>query len=80
MYTDQAKVYDSLVKSHEVLKNSTAEYAKDMAHTNGIESHWDLRKWGHVGTYQCMSVKHLLRYVTKFEGHHIPRPLDTIDQ
>ena len=80
MYTDEAKAYDSLAKSHEVVKHSAAEYVNGMAHTNGIESHWVLLKRGYVGTYYHMSVKHLPRYVTEFEGRHNARPLDTIDQ
>ena len=79
VYTDEAGAYDSLARSHEVVKHSTAEYLKCMAHTNGIESHWALLKRGYVGTYHHMSVKHLPRYVTEFEGRHNARPLDTID-
>jgi hypothetical protein len=51
-----------------------------MAHTNGIESHWAMLKRGYVGVYHQMSVKHLHRYVTEFEGRHNARPMDTLSQ
>ena len=80
VYTDEARAYDSLARSHEVVKHSVQEYVSGQAHTNGIESHWALLKRGYVGTYHHMSAKHLPRYVTEFEGRHNVRPLDTIDQ
>ena len=45
-----------------------------------LESFWALLKRGYHGTYHKMSVKHLGRYVAKFEGRHNDRPADTIDQ
>ena len=54
--------------------------AADVAHTNGIESHWAMLKRGYVGVYHQMSVKHLPRYVAEFEGRHNSRPMDTAEQ
>ena len=51
-----------------------------MAHTNGMESHWALMKRGIDGIYHHVSVKHLPRYTTEFEGRHNNRPLDTAEQ
>ena len=51
-----------------------------MAHTNGMESFWSLLKRGYIGIYHHMSVKHLDRYVTEFEGRHNNRPSDTLSQ
>ena len=44
-----------------------------MAHTNGMESHWALFKRGIDGIYHHVSVKHLPRYTTEFEGRHNSR-------
>ncbi len=79
VYTDEHGGYSGL-ENHEVVKHSVGEYVKEQAHTNGIESFWSMLKWGYVGTYHQMSVKHLDRYVSEFAGRHNARPLDTIDQ
>ena len=79
VYTDEAAAYRGL-PNHEAVKHSVGEYVRDMAHTNGIESHWAMLKRGYVGTYHQMSPKHLHRYVNEFDGRHNARPLDTIDQ
>ena len=62
------------------VSHSTGEYARDQAHTNGMESFWSMMKRGYQGTYHKMSPKHLNRYVGEFEGRHNQRPLDTIEQ
>ena len=80
VYTDEAAAYHGLARPHEAVKHSAREYVHGMAHTNGIESHWAMLKRGYVGVYHQMSVKHLHRYVTEFEGRHNSRPLDTAEQ
>ena len=80
VYTDDARVYHGLNRPHEAVKHSAREYVHGMAHTNGIESHWAMLKRGYVGVYHQMSVKHLPRYVTEFEGRHNSRPPDTTEQ
>ena len=80
VYTDEARAYEGMHRSHEVVKHSTAEYVKGMAHTNGMESFWATMKRGHDGVYHHFSPKHLDRYVTEYEGRHNARPMDTIDQ
>ena len=52
----------------------------DLAHTNGKESFWSMRKRGYHGTLHHMSAKHLHRYVNEFAGRHNHRNADTADQ
>ena len=80
VYTDEAKAYEGLRRSHEAVKHSVGEYVRQQAHTNGLESFWALMKRGYQGIYHKMSVQHLHRYVTEFEGRHNDRSSDTIDQ
>ena len=77
VYTDESSSYIGLPRPHESVKHSAREYVHGMAHTNGIESHWAMLKRGYVGVYHQMSVKHLPRYITEFQGRHNSRPLDT---
>ena len=79
VYTDEAGVYQGL-PHHEAVKHSVAEYARDQAHTNGIESFWSMLKRAHMGTFHKLSPKHLDRYVQEFAGRHNLRRLDTVDQ
>ena len=52
----------------------------EQAHTNDIESFWDLLKRGYYGTYHKMSDKHLARYIGEFAGRYNARAVDTIQQ
>ena len=70
VYTDEASAYVGLPRAHEAVKHSAGEYVREMAHTNGLESHWALFKRGLDGVYHHVSVKHLGRYSTEFEGRH----------
>ena len=80
VYTDEHAAYRGLPYPHEAVRHSVGEYVRDMAHTNGMESHWAMLKRGYIGVYHQMSIKHLPRYVAEFEGRHNARPLDTADQ
>ena len=80
VYTDDATAYQGLPRQHEVVKHSTGEYVRKMAHVNGIESFWATLKRAHKGTFHKLSPKHLNRYIREFSGKHNRRPLDTIDQ
>ena len=79
VYTDEASTYDGLA-NHESVKHSVAEYVRDHAHTNGVESFWSMLKRAHTGTFHKMSPKHLDRYVQEFAGKHNVRDSDTLDQ
>ena len=80
IYTDEHAAYQGLPRPHEAVKHSAREYVREMAHTNGMESHWALFKRGIDGVYHHISVRHLGRYATEFEGRHNSRPLDTVEQ
>jgi len=80
VYTDEARAYKGMPFHHEAVNHSVSGYVRDMAHTNGIESHWSMMKRGHEGIYHKMSPKHLDRYVREFAGRHNIRNQDTIDR
>ena len=80
VHTDEAAAYEGMPRVHIVVKHSAGEYVRDMAHTNGMESHWALLKRGVDGIYHHISVKHLPRYSEEFAGRHNQRPLDTETQ
>ena len=80
VYTDEATAYNGLRRSHETIRHSVGEYVRDMAHTNGIESHWAMLKRGHDGVYHHFSVQHLDPYIVEFTERHNNRPLDTAEQ
>ena len=77
VYTDEHAAYKDIPRPHEAVAHGAAEYVRQMAHTNGLESHWALFKRGLDGIYHHVSVKHLPRYTLEFEGPHNNRPLDT---
>ena len=77
VYTDEAAAYNSLRRPHAAVRHSVGEYVRNMAHTNGIESHWATLKRGRDGVYHHFSRKHLPRYVNEFSGRHNVRPMDT---
>ena len=79
VYTDEAAAYRGIPFHHEAVKHSVAEYVRDQAHTNGIESFWATLKRAHDGTFHKLSPKHLDRYVQEFAGKHNQRDCDTED-
>jgi hypothetical protein len=69
LYTDDHVVFgglDGLFFRHESVNHSAGEYARGLAHTNGIESVWAVLKRGLHGVYHHASAKHLSRYVDEF--------------
>ena len=79
VYTDDARAYQGMPFDHEAVNHSAGEYARGMAHTNGIESFWSMLKRGYQGTFHHFSEKHLDRYVSEFAGRHNVREADTVD-
>jgi transposase-like protein len=80
VYTDEAAAYQGIPRPHESVNHSANEYVRDMAHTQGMDSHWAMFKRAIDGTFHHISVKHLGRYSTEFDGRHNCRPLDTEEQ
>ena len=80
VFTDDARAYIGMHRTHESVNHSIGEYVRGMASTNGVESHWAMLKRGYQGVYHHMSEKHLGRYVSEFAGRHNDRPRDTIAQ
>ena len=80
VYTDESTAYQSLPFPHEAVKHSVAEYVRDQAHTNGVESFWATLKRAHKGVFHKMSPKHLNRYVQEFAGKHNLRDEGTAAQ
>lgn len=66
IYTDEARVYGDLVKthSHGVIDHSR-EYVRGLIHTNGMENFWSLFKRTIHGTYVAIAPFHLFRYVVE---------------
>ena len=80
VYTDDARAYQGMPFDYETVKNSVAEYVRDQAHTNGVESFWSMLKRAHKGTFHKISPKHLDRYVQEFTGKHNIRDSGTFVQ
>ena len=79
VYTDEHRSYMGLPRRHEVVQHSAAEYVKEQAHTNGMESHWAVLKRAYIGVFHHISAKHLDRYAAEFAGRHNARTRDTGD-
>ena len=57
-----------------------SEYARDQAHTNGIESFQALLKLGYHGAYHHMPEKRLDLYAGEFSGRYNQRDFDMTEQ
>ncbi len=75
----KAAAYKGLL-NYEAVQHSIGKWVDGQAHTNGMESFWNMFKKGFHGTYHRMGVQHLHRYVQKFAGRHNIRDKDTLDQ
>ena len=80
VYSDEWASYQGINRHHQVVRHSAKEYVYEMAHTNGMESHWAMMKRGYTGVYHQWSTKHLSRYVNEFSGRYNNRPSNTAEQ
>jgi transposase-like protein len=77
--TDESPPYVTLGKeyaSHERVNHSVGEYARGHVTTNTVEGFFALLKRGLVGTFHCVSRKHLHRYVSEFAFRYNQRGVD----
>ncbi|CAN5369068.1 IS1595 family transposase [soil metagenome] len=70
LHTDESRLYtgaDAVFASHETVKHSAKEYARDDVHTNSAEGFFSIFKRGMKGNYQHCAEKHLHRYLAEFD-------------
>ncbi len=81
VYTDEHRAYTGLAadNAHGAVNLSVGQYARGMAHTQGIKSFWSMLKRAHEGTFHEFSPEHFDQYVQEFAGKHNVCDADTID-
>lgn len=70
LHTDESRLYHGADKhfvSHETVKHSAKEYARDDVNTNTAEGYFSIFKRGMKGVYQHCGEKHLHRYLAEFD-------------
>lgn len=70
VYTDEASYYRRMGEDfakHETVNHRIGEYVRGDVHTNTLEGYYSILKRGLTGVYQCVSAKHLKRYVGEFD-------------
>jgi transposase-like protein len=70
LHTDESRLYfgmDEHFGSHETVKHSAKEYARDDVHTNSAEGYFSIFKRGMKGIYQHCKEKHLHRYLAEYD-------------
>jgi len=73
LHTDESKLYrgaEAHTATHETVKHSAGEYARDDVHTNSAEGFFGQFKRGMNGVYGHCGEKYLGRYVKEFEFRH----------
>lgn len=81
VHTDDAAACRGMAGfEHEAVRHSAGEYARGMAHADGMESFRAMLKRGYHGACHHVSPKHPGRYVDEFSGRHNVREDDTEDQ
>lgn len=76
LHTDESRLYvgaDAHTATHETVKHSAGEYARQDVHTNSAEGFFGVFKKGMTGVYQHCGEKYLARYLTEFEFRHNTR-------
>jgi transposase-like protein len=70
LHTDESRLYfraSDLFATHETVKHSAGEYARDDVHTNSAEGYFSIFKRGMRGIYQHCAEKHLHRYLAEYD-------------
>ncbi len=70
VYTDEASHHRTMGRDfgkHEHVNHRFGEYVRGDVHTNTAEGFFSILKRGLGGVYQCVSEKHLKRYVCEFD-------------
>lgn len=70
VYTDEASYHRTMgddFAKHESVNHRLGEYVRGDVHTNTLEGYYSILKRGLTGIYQCVSAKHLKRYVCEFD-------------
>jgi transposase-like protein len=70
LHTDESRLYtgaDAYFASHETVKHSAGEYARDDVNTNSVEGYFSIFKRGMKGNYQHCGERHLHRYLAEFD-------------
>jgi transposase-like protein len=78
LHTDESKLYagaDQHFASHETVKHSAKEYARDDVNTNSAEGFFSIFKRGMKGVYQHCAEKNLHRYLAEFEFRYNTRKI-----
>ena len=79
IYTDEAPAYASL-PNHASVQHGRGQYVCGDVSTNGVESLWATFKRADIGTWHCVSRKHLRRYLNECCGRLNLRGLTMVDQ
>lgn len=77
-YMDESTSYSNIPFYHEFVKHSVGEYVRGKAHTNGIESFWNVIKKAYHGTYHWFSAKHMNACMQQYVANHNLKELDTM--
>lgn len=73
LHTDESRLYtgaDQHAATHETVKHSAGEYARNDVNTNSVENFFGQFKRGMVGVYGHCDEKYLARYLKEFEFRH----------
>jgi transposase-like protein len=69
LHTDESRLYPVVGReyaSHQTVRHSAGEYARDGVHTNTVEGFFGVFKRGFRGIYQHCGEQHLQRYLNEF--------------
>ena len=76
LHTDESRLYFGIsahTGSHETVKHSAGEYAREDVNTNSAEGYFSIFKRGMSGVYQHCAEKHLQRYLAEYDFRYSHR-------